>query len=69
MAEISGLREQILANYNFMGFNQSASEVDIVVRFLDQKYYQATIADKSSGEDVCGEPHQARTVERALAAL
>ncbi|KAG9607176.1 hypothetical protein KCV01_g5267, partial [Aureobasidium melanogenum] len=39
------------------------------VRFLDQKYYQATIADKSSGEDVCGEPHQARTVERALAAL
>lgn len=52
-----------------MGFNQSASEVDVVVRFLDQKYYQATIADKSSGEDICGEPHQARTVERALAAL
>ncbi|KAG9698083.1 hypothetical protein KCU95_g2888, partial [Aureobasidium melanogenum] len=69
MAEISGLREQILANYNFMGFNQSASEVDVVVRFLDQEYYQATIADKASGEDICGEPHQARTVERALAAL
>ncbi|KAG9518904.1 hypothetical protein KCV07_g5216, partial [Aureobasidium melanogenum] len=69
MAEISGLREQILANYNFMGFNQSASEVDVVVRFLDQKYYQATIADISSGEDICGETHQARTVERALAAL
>ncbi|KAK6003576.1 hypothetical protein QM012_009347 [Aureobasidium pullulans] len=69
MAEISGLREQILANYNFMGFDQPSSDVDVVVRYLEEKYYQATIADKSSGEDICGEPHQARTVERALAAL
>lgn len=52
-----------------MGFDQSASEVDVVVRYLEEKYYQATIPDKSSGEDICGEPHQARTVERALAAL
>ncbi|KAI4729617.1 hypothetical protein E4T49_02622 [Aureobasidium sp. EXF-10728] len=69
MAEISGLREQILANYNFMGFDQPTSEVDVVVRYLEQKYYQATIADKSSGEDVVGEPHEAKTVERALTAL
>lgn len=52
-----------------MGFDQPSSGVDVVVRYLEEKYYQATIADKSSGEDICGEPHQARTVERALAAL
>ncbi|KAI4718015.1 hypothetical protein E4T48_05806 [Aureobasidium sp. EXF-10727] len=52
-----------------MGFDQPTSEVDVVVRYLEQKYYQATIADKSSGEDVVGEPHEAKTVERALTAL
>lgn len=52
-----------------MGFDQPSSEVDVVVRYLEEKYYQATIADRLSGEDIYGEPHQARSVERALAAL
>ncbi|CAD0114476.1 unnamed protein product, partial [Aureobasidium uvarum] len=66
---VSASRAQKRPNYNFMGFDQPTSEVDVVVRYLEQKYYQATIADKSSGEDVVGEPHEARTVERALTAL
>lgn len=52
-----------------MGYDKPSSEVDVVVRYLDQKYYQATIADKSSGEDICGEPHKSKTVETALGAL
>lgn len=52
-----------------MGYDKPSSEVDVVVRYLDQKYYQATIADKSSGEDICRELHKAKTVEGALAAL
>jgi hypothetical protein len=52
-----------------MGYDQPSSDVDVVVRYLDQKYYQASIADKSSGEDVLGEPHKAKTVEGALKAL
>jgi hypothetical protein len=57
------------ANYNFMGSDHTSSEVDIIVRHLDQKYYQANIADKSSGEDLFGAPNKARTVEGALSAL
>jgi hypothetical protein len=52
-----------------MGYDQPSSEVDVVVRYLEQKYYQANIADKSSGEDVFGGPHKAKTVEGALEAL
>jgi hypothetical protein len=52
-----------------MGYDQPSSEVDVVVRYLDQTYYQANIADKSSGEDVLEEPHKAKTVEGALKAL
>jgi hypothetical protein len=51
-----------------MGYDQPSSDVDVVVRYLDQKYYQANIADKSSGEDVLGESHEAKTVEDALKA-
>ncbi|KAI5242384.1 hypothetical protein E4T43_04800 [Aureobasidium subglaciale] len=69
MAEISGLREQILANYGFMGQAQSVSDVDVVVRYVHQKYYRATIADKSTGQDVCDEAHNARTIETALKSL
>ncbi|KAI5198282.1 hypothetical protein E4T39_06824 [Aureobasidium subglaciale] len=57
------------ANYGFMGQDQSASEVDVIVRYVDQKYYRATIAEKSSGQDVCDEKHSARTVESALKSL
>jgi hypothetical protein len=52
-----------------MGYDQPSFDVDVVVRYLDQKYYQANIADKSSGEDFLGESHEAKTVEDALKAL
>lgn len=52
-----------------MGYDKPSSKVDVVVRYLDQKYYQATIADKTSGEDICGEPHRSKTGESALGAL
>ena len=52
-----------------MGYDQPPSKVDVVVRYLDQKHYQANIADKFSGEDICGESHKSKTVEGALTAL
>ena len=52
-----------------MGYDQPPSDVDVIVRYLDQKYYQANIVDKSTGKDICGELHKAKTVEDALAAL
>jgi hypothetical protein len=52
-----------------MGYDQLPSKVDVVVRYLDQKYYQANIADKSSGENICGELHKSKTIEGALTAL
>lgn len=52
-----------------MGYDKASSKVDVVVRYVDQKYYQATIADKSSGEDICGEPQKSKTVEAALEGL
>ncbi|KAH0282842.1 hypothetical protein M436DRAFT_66715 [Aureobasidium namibiae CBS 147.97] len=52
-----------------MGYDKASSKVDVVVRYVDQKYYQATIADKSSGEDICVEPQKSKTVEAALEGL
>jgi len=52
-----------------MGYDKASSKVDVVVRYVDQKYYQATIADKSSGEDICGESQKSKTVEAALEGL
>ena len=52
-----------------MGYDKASSKVDVVVRYVDQKYYQATIADKSSGEDICGGPQKSKTVEAALEGL
>ncbi|THX21070.1 hypothetical protein D6C90_09059 [Aureobasidium pullulans] len=69
MAEIHGLREQILANYGFMGYEKPTSEVDVVVRYLDDRYYRASLADKSSGENICEEDREAKTVKDALAHL
>ncbi|THW88780.1 hypothetical protein D6D15_05745 [Aureobasidium pullulans] len=69
MAEIHGLREQILANYGFMGYEKPTSEVDVVVRSLDDRYYRASLADKSSGKNICEEDREAKSVKDALAHL
>ena len=52
-----------------MGYEKPTSEVDVVVRYLDERYYRASIADKSSGENICDEDCEAKTVKGALAHL
>ncbi|KAG9727931.1 hypothetical protein KCU73_g12501, partial [Aureobasidium melanogenum] len=52
MSEISGLREQILANYDHLRFATPASRADIIVETVRDGGYNAVITDKVSRKRV-----------------